>query len=114
MVKAHKLVLDLQTTYWSSGATVRDGLIRCYLALGEKEKAAEAMEALLDSGLERLNHPVIYVRTLYQLGLLNLELGDEESGRQYLESFLDHWGNADWDLEEVREARELLAELGSA
>ncbi len=112
-VKSHDLVLDLGTNASSSGAAVRDGLIRCYLALGEKEKAVEAMEALLDSGLERLNHPVIYVRTLYQLGLLQIELGDEESGRQYLESFLDHWGNADWDLDEVREAQQILSELGS-
>jgi tetratricopeptide (TPR) repeat protein len=113
-VSPHGLVLDWMAGLASSGAAVRDGLIRCYMALGEKEKAAEQMEALLDSGLERLNHPVIYVRTLYRLGLLKLELGDQESGRQYLESFLDHWGNADWDLSEVHDARKRLAELGSA
>jgi hypothetical protein len=47
------------------------------------------MKALLDSGLERLKHPMIYVRTLDQLGLLEIELGDEASGRKSLESFLD-------------------------
>jgi serine/threonine protein kinase/predicted Zn-dependent protease len=107
-VKPHNLLLDLQTTYSSSGAAVRAGLIRCYLVLGEKEKAAEQMKALLESGLERVNHPVIYVKTLYQLGLLEIERGDQVSGRKYLESFLDHWGNADWDLPEVHEARKCL------
>jgi tetratricopeptide (TPR) repeat protein len=107
-VSSHDLLLDWATNVSSSGAAVRDGLIRCYLALGEKEKAAEQMKALLDSGLERLNHPVIYVRTLYRLGLLEFELGHQESSRKYLESFLEHWGNADWDLPEVAEAQKRL------
>jgi hypothetical protein len=51
---------------------------------------------------------VLYVQTLYRLGLLEIELGDEVSGRKYLESFLDHWGNADWDIPEVRGARKCL------
>ncbi len=33
---------------------------------------------------------------------------DREEGRRNLERFLEHWGNAEWDLPEVAEARKLL------
>lgn len=32
---------------------------------------------LIESGVDRANHPAIYVRALFQLGLLKMELGDE-------------------------------------
>jgi len=100
---------------WSlKGATMRDGLARAYLALGEKNKAIDALEALLESGLERLNHPVLYVRALYTLGVLYAERGDQAKSREYLERFLEHWGNADWDLPEVRDARARLSRPSSS
>ena len=93
----------------SAGAAFRDGLARAYLAEGDKERAAEGLEGLLLSGYERLSLPVLYVRALYQLGVLKSELGDERASREYLEKFLEHWGKADWDLPEVRDARRRLA-----
>jgi len=69
---------------------------------------------LLESGLERVHHPVFYVRALYTLGVLYAERGDQTKSRQYLERFLDHWGNADWDLSEVRDARARLSRPSSS
>jgi len=104
---------EAQSDYWayfaSAGGLFRDGLARTYLAQGEKEKAAEALEGLLQSGHERLSHPVLYVQGLYKLGVLKNELGDEPASRKYLESYLEHWEKADRDLTEVRDARRRLA-----
>jgi serine/threonine-protein kinase len=88
---------------------LRDSLARTYLAAGEKEKAEQVMEAFIANGMERVPHPVLYVRTLYTLGRLKLELGDRAQGRKLLREFLTHWGKADWDLPEVRDARARLA-----
>jgi tetratricopeptide (TPR) repeat protein len=94
----------------SPGPAFRDGLARTYLALGDKRKAAEALEALVSSRREGWSDsPVLKVRTFYTLGKLRLELGDRARGRELLEKFLMHWGKADWDLPEVRDARALLA-----
>lgn len=98
--------------YWSDGSFVsaafRDTLARAYLALGRKQDAARALDALVNSGFERVHHPVLYVRALYTLGKLQIELGEGARGRDLLKQFLDHWGNADWDLPEVGDARRLL------
>ena len=108
VVSSGRLLWDGYTGVSSTGAAFRDGLARTYIALGEKEKAVEALEALLESGFERIVHPVLYVRALYTLGVLYGELGDESKSRDYFERFLEHWGNADWDLAEVRDARARL------
>ena len=95
--------------YWSDGSFVsaafRETLVRTYLALGREQDAAQVLEVLVNSGFERVHHPVIYVRALYTLGTLEIALGDASRGRELLERFLDHWGEADWDLPEVRDAR---------
>ncbi len=105
---------ETQSDYWayvaSAGAFFREGLARTYLAHGEKENAAKALEELLDSGYERLSHPVIYVQALFRLGVLKGEQGEKQASRRYLESFLEHWGRADWDLADVRDARRRLAQ----
>ena len=88
---------------------IRDGLARSRRALWDQSGEIEALEALVASGFERLDHPVLYVRALFRLGELHLEAGDEAAASGFFERFLEHWGNADWDLAEVMEARELLA-----
>jgi tetratricopeptide (TPR) repeat protein len=93
------------------GPAFRDSLARTYLALGEKRKAAEALEALVNSGMERVFYPVPYIRALYTLGRLRLDLGEKARGRELLQKFLTHWGKADWELPEVRDARARLASL---
>ena len=100
--------VDFTATWSSSGAAFRNGLVQAYLASGDKPKAVEALETLTGSGLERADHPVLFVRALYQLGLLQIELGQLEEGRRNLERFLEHWGEADWDLPEVADARKRL------
>jgi tetratricopeptide (TPR) repeat protein len=109
VVQSGEVQSDWGAYFSSAGALFRDGLARTYLAEGEKEKAAEALEGLLHSGYERLSLPVLYVQALYKLGILKRELGDEPASRKYLESFLEHWGKADWDLPDVRDARRRLA-----
>jgi hypothetical protein len=40
---------------------------------------------------------------------LKSELGEELASRKYFERFLEHWGRADSDLPDVRDARRRLA-----
>ena len=95
----------------AGGTAFREGLARAYLALGEEAKATETLEGILESGYERLSFPTLYLRAMHRLGVLKLEAGDRVEGRRLLEEFLEHWGEADWDLEEVRDAKERLRTL---
>jgi hypothetical protein len=101
-------MLDWATTCSSSGAAIRDGLVRTYLALGRDGDAAEALEDLLASGAERVDHPAIYTQALYRLGVLKLENGRREEGRRLLSTYLAQWGSADWELESIGDARARL------
>ncbi len=103
------LMLDWATTCSSSGAAIRDGLVRTYLALGRDADAAEALEDLLASGAERVDHPAIYTQALYRLGVLKLASGRREEGRRLLSTYLAQWGSADWELESIADARARLA-----
>jgi tetratricopeptide (TPR) repeat protein len=108
-VVAGPLLLDWATTCSSSGAAIRDGLVRTYLALGREADAVKALEELLASGPERVDHPVIYTQALYRLGRLKLESGRSAEGRRLLSTYLDRWGSAT-GLESVLDARRLLSE----
>ncbi len=107
VVSSGALLDELFATYSSSGALFRDGLARAHRALWDQAGEAAALEGLIGSGFERLDHPVLYVRALYRLGELHLEAGDEARARASFDRFLDHWGDADWPLAEVGAAREL-------
>jgi tetratricopeptide (TPR) repeat protein len=104
-------MLDWATTCSSSGASIREGLARTYLALGREDRAMKALEDLLASGAERVDHPAIYGDALYRLGVLKLENGRPEEGRRVLSTYLTLWEDADWELENVRDARERLDAL---
>jgi tetratricopeptide (TPR) repeat protein len=105
------LMLDWATTCSSSGAAIREGLARTYLALGREDRAMEVLDDLLASGAERVDHPAIYGDALYRLGVLKLRNGRPEDGRRLLSTYLTLWENADWELENVRDARKRLDAL---
>jgi tetratricopeptide (TPR) repeat protein len=99
---------DYYATSSVAGTGFRDGLARALLAQGKREEAARALEALLGSGFERVDHPVLHLRALYTLGKLELATGDRAKGKKLLQDFLNHYGEADWSLPEIAEARARL------
>jgi len=101
---------DTYVYEWSFWPHFREAHARACLADGDKQAAAEALQLLVDPLHERIGEPLVWVRALYQLGVLRFELGDEQAGRALLERFLDHWGDAeaDRDLPGVADARERL------
>ena len=58
VVDSKRLLFDFHSHISSAGPAFRDGLARTYMALGENRKAVNALVDLLNSGYERLNHPV--------------------------------------------------------
>jgi tetratricopeptide (TPR) repeat protein len=88
---------------------LRDGLARASLAAGDVAGTSAALGALIDSGFERLRHPVPWVLALEQRGELELQLGHAAEGRALLERFVRQWGAADHELPAVTKARALLA-----
>jgi tetratricopeptide (TPR) repeat protein len=111
LVSSGRLLVDWPTTCSSSGAAFRETLYRAYVTLGEKDKAVRALEELLASGFERVEHPTLYVRTLYELGVSKIESGDTERGEKLLLKFLEHWGDSSWELPQVEDARSRIEKL---
>ena len=86
-------------------------LSRVYVEQGKVQEAVDILENLpphLNAGKVEVH----YTRALYTLGTLKHQLGDTTAARDYLNRYLAHWGNADWEVDEVNEAKALLAELG--
>lgn len=102
------LLLDWASTCSSAGAVFRDGLARTYLALDEPSRARQALEDLVASGAERLDHPAIYAMALYRLGVLYVEAGRKRDARRWLGRFLDMWSGRAADLPQIESARRLL------
>lgn len=108
-VHSGKLRYELHTS-GRPGIWFRDALARTYLALGDKDKAAQVLEDTLADPQSAVI-PLRRVPAFYKVGVLRMDLGDRARGREYLQKFLDLWGKADWDLPEVRDARARLAGL---
>ena len=113
LVGAGRLMEDWYAREDSPGPHVREALARAELALGDPAAAGAALDGLLDSGYERLRHPVPWVRALFQRGVLDLDAGRDTNGRAFLELFLASWGEAraadGAELPEVAEARARLS-----
>jgi alanine racemase len=92
----------------SFGVLMRESLAEAYLRAGNKPKAIDTLRALIDSGMERIGSPVASVKALFHLAKLEFEESQTESARAHLKRFLDHWGQTNWDLAAVREAKDLM------
>ena len=104
-VVSRPLLLDWSSTCSSAGAVFLEGLARA--ASADEDAAAEldALERLVESGAARIDHPVVYMRAVERLSVLYVERGDRLRGERLLERFLRSWGDSDWELELVDEAR---------
>jgi serine/threonine protein kinase/tetratricopeptide (TPR) repeat protein len=103
------LGFDWYTNEASAEAAFRDLAVRIERALGDREGEAQALRALIDSGYGRLSHPVLYVQSLFDLGVL-LHEGDDVAGAEpLLEEYLVLWGETAPRPEDAERARELLA-----
>jgi tetratricopeptide (TPR) repeat protein len=91
--------------------------LRGYAAFhsGEAEEAAAAFVGAgrMLYGLEFPYHgdAVLFVRSLYYLAETSIAAGNEADAVEYYGSFLDYWGDADWDIQAIARAREKLESL---
>jgi len=92
-------------------ALVRHLLARTHLELGNADRAAEVLQNMGPDGFWANEDGVLRIQSLFTLAKLKLQLGDPDAAREYLTRFLAYWGNADWELDEVDEAKILLAQL---
>ena len=52
-----------------------------------------------------------YIKSLYYLAKVKEGLKQKKEAMKYYEEFLDYWGNADWELPEIKDAKERLEKL---
>lgn len=58
--------------------------------------------------------PVLLVQSLFYLAETSIAIGRVDEARIYYRRFLDHWGDASWELQAVTRAREKLETLAAA
>jgi tetratricopeptide (TPR) repeat protein len=85
-------------------APLEFSLASAYLAAGDPHRAERDFKAIVQSGDERLDWPIPYVRSFYFLGRL-LRAREAAESQRYYRSFTAHWGDGDLDRERVAEAR---------
>jgi hypothetical protein len=67
------------------------------LAAGRQELAAEWFGKVAESGVEHLEHPVLFVRSFYQLGTISEALGNTEEAAEAYGRFRGYWQHGDLD-----------------
>jgi serine/threonine protein kinase/Flp pilus assembly protein TadD len=82
-------------TYWTG---------RARLGLGEHAEAARQFTWLVNSGMQRIQTPFEYVRSLYYLGQIAELTGDRGRAREHYQRFLFYWKDGDIDRDKVAEA----------
>ena len=82
-----------------------------WFALGEAELASgrplaarEWYSKAAESGVERIEHPVAYARSLFQLGKIDRRLGMQSAARRAFERFLELFRGGDLNRQEVLHA----------
>jgi tetratricopeptide (TPR) repeat protein len=86
---------------------------KVYLLHRDFRKAEEEFLKVIN-GWYRCIRPIRCVKSFYYLAKVKDGLHDQEEAIKYYEEFLDHWGNGDWDLPEIADAKEQLERLRAA
>ena len=72
-------------------------------------KAAEWYRRIIEAGVERVEWPVLYVRSFYFLGKIHENRDDMDNARKYYRRFYEYWKDGDMDRERVQEARRKIS-----
>jgi len=81
---------------------------KVYLLVKNFAKAEEEFVVLIQ---EPHDLRIEYVKSLYYLAKAKEGLNKKKEAVEYYEEFLDYWGNADWELTEIKDAKERLEKL---
>jgi serine/threonine protein kinase/Tfp pilus assembly protein PilF len=92
-------------------AVFLEPLAMAYYGSGEREKAREEYEQILNLTIGKLYYGDIYARSLYWLGQIYDEEDLKDKAVEHYEKFLDLWKDADPGFAEVEDARKRLAGL---
>ncbi len=95
----------------SDQAVFVEPLAMAYYGSGEREKAREEYEQILNLTIGKLYYGDIYARSLYWLGKIYDEEGLKDKAIEYYQRFLDLWKDADSGLAEVEDAEKRLLSL---
>ena len=57
--------------------------------------------------------PILHVESMFFLAEAELARGEVDKAQKHYRSFLDLWGNADWDIQAVERARSKVKTLSS-
>jgi tetratricopeptide (TPR) repeat protein len=84
------------------------GLAQAHYEAGNLDKSREQYEKIGRLNIARLDFGDLYARSLYMLGKIAGQQGDQARAADYFRKFLDLWKNADPGLPEAAEARKQL------
>ena len=74
------------------------------LAAGRSQEALGWLRQAVTSGAEHLESPIPYVRSLYLLGRIHRQRGEEEEAQRQFQRFLALWLEGDLDRAQIAEA----------
>jgi len=97
--KAKELCRDLND-YWHGFE-----LGKVYLLVKNFAKAEEEFVMQMEDDNPS---PINYIKSHYYLAEAKEGLKQKKEAIEYYEEFLDYWGNADWELPEIKDAKERL------
>ena len=89
---------------------IRYALATAFLSAGAEVDALEHLRFIIDCGVEHVEWPIYYVRSLYFLGKIHENRGETEKAREYYRRFYDYWKDGDMDRERIEEARTRISE----
>jgi tetratricopeptide (TPR) repeat protein len=72
---------------------------------GRGQEAQPLLLAVLEDASARLQSPLPWVRSLYLLGAIAREEGDDDAASDYFTRFVESWNNGSLDRDLVRDAR---------